>query len=906
MDDSWSWDGSIISLPSTASSTDSPPVRSRNPSTRSLASSTSGGLPAPTEELLPSPELSLLGTTPTAGVAPVHESLPTSQSSSDLPSSFSVVHEPPTPPPAARLSPHPHPLASFLLDKHSLGLSPPTSPSASSVSSFPSLHPRSRAPSGTPDTPIKGRGRGRGRHGSVSSTASTDGSAHEGASLASGVSGSAVSSGGSAGDDDQAHHHGLVMPSIHFSGTSLAPPSSAAEGKKCGSSASSCGGASARFLVLGHTEDERHTLATLVALDDDLQRTASSASVTGATDMSFSFLSTKASERSSSSTRSSENKPLDRIGIFEALLPAASSSNASVVLFHPPQGYDANRDLLSAELSKPLEQLAAKLDDAFPSTTGLKALVEKAGVGKFDGLLFLFSSPPTLAELNFARPLSRLIPLYPVLILPPSPTGKPQKTSALEQAVREQLDTAGVRWVPAVPSREKEPRGMGELYMLPHDLFVHHAPVHPAASSTPASAPSSFAGDSAPVSAGSTQASSPATEDPPTTSLTSSQELPPPPMSPTFTSSSSFGPRSASPASSSRSPSISSRSSSHRRAAHTSQHARYSNSLASLYALQVLVHSAESPARVRAERARQFLEWREVEVAARAGEAAKVTERQLEQWGEEVVSPGGGGAARANVDFSRRVAERRAAIRARDASTAETVHALHRHSVDDDGDVLDDDSDDDERAGASLRYDRGGTARNSFSAFSYGTASSSMDPTTPRVSYRPLPFAGASSSGYFPAPPAPSSTTTSSAPLSDSIPSLGSSSGKESDASGGASDLGASSILVLPAAATDPFHLPSLLHLVGLNLRLAVFSPALASASASTTTSPAPSVAGCSGEKEPRPRKEGKTGWGGWVRAAAVVGLAFAVGVAAGVTVVASVGDQPGGGLGADRWLAAR
>ncbi|GAA6027636.1 hypothetical protein JCM8097_007958 [Rhodosporidiobolus ruineniae] len=953
LDGSWSWDGSIISLPSThslsSSSTPSPPSRSRHPSTRSLtASADDDALRGPPAAAIMTPEpLS----PSSSAVGEGRSRLPTS--SADSPShAIDNLYKAPTPPPPAynpREHTHAHALALHLLHDHprSSLASPPSSPTPSSSSSFPD--PRSRLPS---VEATRMTGRGRGRTGSVSSTASTDGSAHEGGgeSLASGVS--------SAGEDDHHHAQGLVMPSLHLGGASHSLRREEKPACQEDKATLAKKREPVKVLVLGKTADERRTLATLLSLDDDLRAATSSSSVA---DLGYSFLSTRPSEPSSDSNAPPQNAPpTARSGIFQPLQPATPSSVSShpafVSLFHPVETADTDPSRLSAELLQPLEQLEAKLNRGYPTTDGLLDLVEKAGCGEFEAALFLFSSPPTATEIALARPLSNLIPLLPVLILPPSPTGKPQKTAALEQAVCEQFGTAGVRWVGGLSVAEKEKeRNAGKsrsLYLLPHDLFVHNPPSFPSSASGDArhrsggpSSAASSAPPSAPLSGGSTQASSPASEEPPSTSsaprtgptsLTASQELPPAPPSPAFTaasgfssfaSSSAFSAHSSSGASSSsRSPSLaSSRRSSSRHRAHHSSHSRtkdrldsqqYSNSLASLRALQALVHSPLAGVALRKERARQFLEWREVEVAARGFGAQAEVEEKARGWGEKALeAEGGQGGGRRDLDFSRKAAERKAALRAAQEERTPQAASGERDdgdvlaSTDDEADAEDPDEHDehdehDDLGGASFRRD--GTARNSFSGFS----ASSMDPTTPRVSHRPLAGlaafsrgseadeeeASASGSGYFPRYREPSSPSASSQgffsapppssedPLVASTSSLSSASSAPSSSHGG---LSASSVLLFPlASTTDPFHLPSLLHLVGLNLRLGLFS-----------LSPAPpsSASSADSDAELKPRRSGQSsksnsagGWGTFVRAATLVGLVFAAGVVVGASVSSS------------------
>lgn len=466
-------------------------------------------------------------------------------------------------------------------------------------------------------------------------------------------------------------------------------------------------------------------------------------------------------------------------------------------------------------------------------------------------------------------------------------------------------------------------RGNG-LYLLPHDLFSHHPPS------------SSLQGCSGPSSVGngspnSTEASSPASEDAPhhstsasspvgLASLASSQELQPPPSPALTACSSSAGYRSSS-FTSSRSPSTSSRSSSHHRRPQSRRGTReghlgqqYSNSLASLYALQALVHLSNAPKQLRRERARQFAEWREVEIAASGGEGCleEGLKARLEEWGEVEVDLAAveGGMGRREVDFSRRVAERRKAlypVRASLAIEDDSDDVLASSSDEDDDNDPSSDSDEDGKVGLRARRGRGSlrrgeeqytdhsTARNSFSSIS-----NSMDPTTPRLSCRPL-LQGLSSLsltnsgahppldpeiGYFPPSPPTVASPSSSPP----------SSGRSTPTA----SLTASSIFLLPSSSTDPFHLPSLLHLVGLNLRLALFAPAVAVVSASppsttrkTASESSPSLYSRSRSRHEH-RESTKAGWGGWVRAAAVLGLVFAAGVAVGQVADGGSGGTEG------------
>lgn len=360
--------------------------------------------------------------------------------------------------------------------------------------------------------------------------------------------------------------------------------------------------------------------------------------------------------------------------------------------------------------------------------------------------------------------------------------------------------------------------------MLPHDLFTENA--------------------SQAVSVASTQYSTPTSEQAPP-SLTSSQELAAPPSSSLTspgTSASGIASRgrgvearslSASTRASSRSSSPGGRSHTrHRRHPSTSSFSSFtSTSLADLYRLQYLVRSSDTPRLLRAVRARTFLEWREVEIAAR-GPGGPVDPRLF---GEDVLIDN---AERALLDFSKRVAERRRSVA---GSAADTT----------DEDVLA--SEDEDQTDV--------------------VGSFATDPVTPRCIQRPLAPVTSADDSYF-----PRQTSRSSSPSRSRSSALSSSSASSvsSAAEYPHTPMSASSVLVLPSR--DPFHLPGLLHLVGLNFRLAVFAPQL------TTPRPAWQHAA-----PPAPPKEGARstilsemgGWAWW-RAAAVVGLVFVAGLATG------------------------
>ncbi|BGP31724.1 hypothetical protein JCM10296v2_003498 [Rhodotorula toruloides] len=650
----------------------------------------------------------------------------------------------------------------------------------------------------------------------------------------------------------------------------------------------------AKVLVLGKTADERRPLAMLLSNDDDLQRLTSGASVAGATDMSFSFLSTKPRSQPEARPRS---PPADSNGLFDRI---SSSQHSSVVLYQPSNSLEGEK--LLAELARTLERLEAKLNREYPSTTGICQLVEAAGCGDFEACLYLFSAPPTACEIALARPISHLIPLLPVLILPPSPTGKPQRTTALSQAVQDQLDSAGIRWVPARPSPRGRANVGGALYMLPGDLFARHD-AQDFVDDAPRSSPTSEGGP------------------PSSSSLSSSQELLPPSQissAPPSTAGEASGARSlaaSAPSSTRSSESLSSRSSSHRRYPPTSLFSTsdaLSSSLADLTRLQHLLHAPSSPDYLRKERARAFVEWREVEVAAR-GITVRGVETLPVEWGEETVrwtsgeeSGGEGegqrGGKRTELEFSKRVAVRRQTLSRRTTSAPLTA-GPGQSGVDDDGDVLA--ASDDEEAHdspAAKHHDSLGT-------------SFTNDPLTPRCVTRDLPVplasmatvvlgaetsptGGDANEGYFPRYSSPSPARSHTAPHLDNVLESSTSSLQSSNASG-------ASILVLPSS--DPFHLPSLLHLVGLNLRLSIFAPALSPATSSGTASSLDSASeddASSQREERREKRQASRGGWGWLRTTAVLSLVFAAGVAVGTQIAAAVdGGGGGGGLGGSGWV---
>ncbi|GAA5924649.1 hypothetical protein JCM1841_006376 [Sporobolomyces salmonicolor] len=876
MDESWSWDGSLVSLNSSISSSGSasPRLQSRAPSTRSLADSVS--LPPPAALSSSSPEHSPLRASPRASppaslalgpMEPSGTTTPHSDPSSTCPSPPPL--QPASSSPSALPSDKPHPLASILL----ADLSPPGSPT--SLSSFPrSSRVSSCGASASGQAGRSGRGRTRARRGSAGSMANTDGSAHT--SDEAGMSSAEEGGGGSGG--------GLVMPSLTFDSAAAAAGVEARETEH---------GPNIRLLVLGKTSEDRRTLATLLSSDDDLHQTSSGRSATGGTDMSYSFFSTQRSDRSRATSAQSVDQEQGPSQLEDSrLFVELGSCGSTITLFHhATEGF--NTAALTGSLLRPLEQLEAKLNRTYPSTESLSSLVAAVGCGDFDACLFLCSSPLLPSELALARPISHLLPIFPVLILPPSPTSKPQKTTALSNAVTQQLDSAGVRWLSAFAFERRSDRspprramrkrsiGGGPLYMLPHDLFVQHPPIHPHVHPAPSS--------SHPT----TSAPSPSSE-PGALSLSSSQELLLPP-SPTLTTTSSL--RSSSRASSTRS----------------SSPAGHHSTLLDLHRLRRLMYSIVSPAKLRKARAITFLEWREVEVAARGCEVQEV-ERLPESWKErrfegvesEDDLEGGGSGGRRALDFSKRVAERRKALRAKEAVAGRSRTTVNEAN---DEDVLDE-TDDDE---ADAQSGGGATGRR---------RSSFADPATPKCAQRLLPvFSSISNStsssastspkealqaddefdpGYFPPYPAVSLRPSSISPPPSSLPPDNglSSSAAVSETS---SSL-ASSLLVLRG--TDPFYLPSLLHLVGLNLRLALFHPASSASRAGSRWPRKDTLA--SRDAGRLERMDGGPGEGkdkiarssaaSWWRTATIMGFVFTAGIVVGVQVSEAMRGGRGAG----------
>ncbi|GAA5884182.1 hypothetical protein JCM16303_005957 [Sporobolomyces ruberrimus] len=865
MDESWSWDGSLVSLHSSMAASTSPSSPLGDPGTRA---------PSPRQDsiALPPPAAIRSDTAPYRTSYRIHTPpaintrppSPVSNESSlaaplDLHSSSS--HHPLGP---ART--YSHPLASLLLSD----LSPPASPAPSSAS-FPRSGSRSRLASsnaGSAARPGRGRTRTR-RRNSASSTASNDGSAH----------GDEESGTSSAEDNHAQAGQGLVMPSLTLdSGTRRRGDKGSRGSSERGDENHS--GPQVNLLLMGKTTEERRTLAALLANDQDLERQRSTSSV----DLSYSFVSSARSQHTRSSSEASE----DFTG-SDSRFVSCGTCGPGTTLFQPTSDEDGSKGLL-AMLRTPLEQLEAKLERTFPSTESLASLVALSGVGPFDACVFLFSSPPLACEVALSRSVSQILPILPVLLLPPSPTSKPQKTSALSHAVVQQLDSAGVRWVPIeslddrresrAPPRHSSGKPAdicgGSISMLPHDLFVQHPPSQ------------SFRAYSNRELASTPTTSFPSPNSEPT-SLTSSQELPP--FSPTFTTASSSYRSSSSRGSSTRS--LSPSSTTGRNTANL-----HHLTLLDLHRLRRILHSSSSPNKVRRVRAETFLEWREVEVAARGVEPVPI-ESMPKEWDEKavVVDEDTGRYGRRGLDFSKRVAERRKALGCASIGEVRAESGLDEEVSEDDGDVLDMRDEEDEEKGG----------RRSMST--------SQDPTTPKPCFRHLPPSSSLAPILTPTPassdsssssPTSSDKSTSSAPwnlsnrspspsyfppfpaapLSASIVSL------PSTSSSALSESSSNNSSMLLLRTYDPFHFPSLLHLVGLNLRLALSRPSVSPEGSQSVD--------LSGEEETPVRNSSKklnSSFGaskGWWRTIAMFSVVFAAGVVAGIQVVDQI-ERAGG-----------
>lgn len=241
---------------------------------------------------------------------------------------------------------------------------------------------------------------------SVSSTTSTDGSA---ASSSLPSSSTKMSDAETTSEHDGAGTSAFVMPSLNMGGgtttaaryattehSASAPEIAAATSQRLLSGGGRSEADRVRILVLGSTADDRRTFAKLVSLDDDdddedrsRHRVQSSASSEGVTDMSFSFLSTRPAPSNPRTEPRSANlpRPPNEDETFEALSPRAGSAT----LFQLADDERSTARLLD-KLQMPFERLEAKISRTYPATDRLADLVSSASCGSFDACLFLFSS----------------------------------------------------------------------------------------------------------------------------------------------------------------------------------------------------------------------------------------------------------------------------------------------------------------------------------------------------------------------------------------------------------------------------------------------------------------------------------------------------------------------------------
>lgn len=734
--------------------------------------------------------------------------------------------------------------------------------------------------------------------------------------------------------DEEGGESNLLMPSMRISLARMPARSSAEREKglrgpsagervKLGRARRAEGGApSTTVLLLGKTSHERQVLARLLSKEQSHQQQHGprqrEASVAATDDgenfaeggdhehMSASFLSTTSAGASLASERSRSSSSSHRLSTAHSD-PPASPSPAAVELpsvfsplpsapgltflqstaipdlaptsLLPSSHITATLATTTAELATalrtPLERLESKLNPLYPTSRGLGELVDSVFSSDFQGgvdaCLMLMSSrtffpfrssfsrslppspAPTPPEILLARTISPLLPLFPILILPPNGRkGRKQKTEALVAAVGVQLGRGGVRWVDACAGGGGEG---GEIYLLPDELF------RVAVEEDGNSATGSGSGSGS------------------ATSLSSSQELPPAPPSPALSSLPSTRHTSRSHSNTSlRSASASSSTSSSRSPAAAAE--------GDLKRLRELVGSAEGRERLEREKVDAFLEWREVEVAARGVEQGVVVESAgggaggggLESWGEELWEFGGEagegvGARRRREErelgFSRRVGERRAELGLQMARSRG------------------------EGEGSYQRQER----EDLLHPHQHHPASSSLftDPTTPRCIDRSAlslpPFSFASLSASTTSSPSLPSFSNTQTPISPSL---------ASSAFGAAPPANPTSVLAVP----DPFHLPSLLHLVGLNIRLALLPISHLSSSQSSTTSP-PSES----EKAPSSPSSDKNlshhhrpSAAGWTAAVLSFGVVFLAGVVVGGGLggggAAGGGESAGVGVG--------
>lgn len=305
---------------------------------------------------------------------------------------------------------------------------------------------------------------------------------------------------------------------------------------------------------------------------------------------------------------------------------------------------------------------------------------------------------PTASEVATARTLSKLVPIFVLLLLPPSPSSRPQKTAILLEAVHTQLTNAGVHYTAAFETGKPTSSSTTKpFYCLPSDVFDDD-----------------FFSE--------------------TSSMASSQELLPPPSSSTSTSTSSASPL-----------------------CHQATHYRDLNRLRSL------VSTPAARDRIKRIKVLSFLEWREVHLAARGIRQVPLSKLYGEV-GVEILESN----LEKDLEFSKRVAERRLEI---------------------------------EKSQKELKGVQDLFQQNENHEF-IGMSTSTLGPTT---RFPPLPPLGSSeyyetknyldqSASYFP----PSAS-----PKSNLSPNF-----------------------IYPSASSvDPFHIPSLLQLVGLNLRLSLLPP---------------------------------------------------------------------------------
>ncbi|SCZ93784.1 BZ3500_MvSof-1268-A1-R1_Chr6-3g08882 [Microbotryum saponariae] len=543
-----------------------------------------------------------------------------------------------------------------------------------------------------------------------------------------------------------------------------------------------------KLLILGKSVEHRATLARLLGMaslpiahntaSHTPQRTDSQLD-----SMASSFWSIRTSEHGGAHTRSSTRQSHPWACDLDTL--EALSHRSQFCEFSHPSSDDNMRELVenvARSITISLEGMEALINPTQARSEELVELVMRIGTSHFEACLVLFSSPPNSAEIALARIVAQVIPVFPILVLPPAPVPtKPLKTSALVEAVVAQLDSAGVRWTAAldhqiggtVRGRATAKRGPSPLYLLPHELFTEKA-------SQDLNAPASATHGTAPPS--------------PTFTATSSNGSAPDGWS-------SSGSRSSSPA----------------------------TMTADLARLRTLVGTAGMRDRIRRANALAFLDWRDIEIAA-VGDTKAVSPVSDDGVGQDAGStldtPSSETGAppsrqdikarRDSLEFSRRVAERRMHL----TSTAKRGVTGTRLSP----------------IWADLGVSSGvfaacGTSSNedvtpcdpmSGSVSSLGSSSegaaqalastSVLEPDTPKCVSRSLPTftsptVGTLDPGHTASPQA--------------APSGHPANPARARASNGSSKTNAYVSDQLPSP-FDPFHLPALLHLVGLNLRLSL------------------------------------------------------------------------------------